>query len=369
MNPPEAVPHQERLRVAVLWQGLSSYARAGFLALTALGAEVMLIHRAATPDAPYDDVSLRAGFPGYSWHEAPPKKTDLRLKLQTFSPHAVLVSSWNVGAYRRVSRSMQDRSLRVLCMDNQWLGTPKQWAGRLLSRPLIRSAYDIVSLPGEPQAAFAKRLGFSDEDILYGLLACDYSAFAAAADLLTPDRRRSFIFVGRLAKEKGVDILISSYMKYRTEVSDPWPLVVCGTGPLADLLSAVKGVEMLGFVQPHDLPKVLKRTGCLLLPSTFEPWGVVIHEATSAGLAVVCSSACGASTQFVHDGRNGVVIPPGDSEALARAMVAISAASISSWRVMSEYSSALASQFTPDRWAYNLSVQIRKRVSSGQNGI
>ena len=70
-------------------------------------------------------------------------------------------------------------------------------------------------------------------------------------------------------------------------------------------LVGVHGVEMLGFVQPDDLPAVLERAGCLVLPSRFEPWGVVVHEAAAAGLPIVCTPVCGAATRLVLDGYNG----------------------------------------------------------------
>ena len=50
------------------------------------------------------------------------------------------------------------------------------------------------------------------------------------------------------------------------------------------------------------------------------PWGVVIAEASAAGLPVICSSACGAASDLVRSYFNGVVVPPETPAALARAM-------------------------------------------------
>ena len=86
--------------------------------------------------------------------------------------------------------------------------------------------------------------------------------------------------------------------------------VAPGVGPLADTIGSIDGVDMLGFVQPDEMPSVFARAGCLVLPSRHEPWAVVIHEAASAGLPVVCTRACGASTRLVLDGLNGAVVSP-----------------------------------------------------------
>ena len=328
---------------------MSGYARASFAALQEHGADIMLVHRAATSDAPFDDSGLAIGVDAHTWSDAP-DETTLRTQLDRFKPDAMLVISWDVGPYRRVSRAMRGQTLRVLCMDNSWLGTPKQWGGRAVAPVVIRPTYDVAFLPGERQAAFARRLGFTDDEILWGLYSCDHPTFAAVREQRQGDPPSAFLFVGRLVESKGADVLAAGYEVYRRQSADPWPLLVCGTGPMAGAFAGRKGVELLGFLQPPELPALFARAGCLVTPSRFEPWGVVIHEATSAGLPVICSTACGASTRLVLDGYNGAVVPAGSPARLAEAMIRISAATTDP-SVISGRSAELAAQFTPDRWA------------------
>jgi hypothetical protein len=155
------------VRVAILWKQLSGYASASFAALQRQGADLMVVHRAATDDAPFDDRALTLDCAGHTWSQAP-DETRLASELEQFRPDALLVISWDVGAYRRISRSLRGRTLRVLCMDNSWLGTPKQWAGRLASPAVIRPCYDVAFLPGERQAANARRLGSADDESDWG---------------------------------------------------------------------------------------------------------------------------------------------------------------------------------------------------------
>lgn len=346
----------ETARVAILWKQMSGYARASFAALQDAGADVYLAHRSATEDAPFDDDRLTVGAESHVWSEAPDEDL-VRGQLERFKPDAVLVISWDVGAYRRISRSMRGRTLRILCMDNPWLATPKQWAGRAAARMLIRPTYDVAFLPGERQATFARYLGFTDDEILWGLYTCDYPTFAAVRDGRADALAPAFLFVGRLVASKGADVLAHAYREYRAGTADPWPLVVCGTGPMADAFAGIPGVEMLGFVQPEELPHVLARSACLVTPSRFEPWGVVLHEATAAGLGVICSSACGASTRLVLDGYNGAVVPVGDATRLAEAMTRISSPT-TDLAAIGRRSGELASQFTPQRWATYLLERI-----------
>ena len=196
----------ETLRVAVLWKQLSGYSSACFRALTAAGVDVHLVYRDAVGDAPYDDRHIGAGFSGHHWSVAPDPGR-LREEIHSFAPHALLVISWDVGTYRRLARSMRGQALRVLCMDNPWLATRKQWGGVVISRFVIQPTYDIAFLPGDRQAEFARRLGFGDDQILWGFYTCDSDAFAPAAVDSGHLERRGFVFVGRLVPSKGVDVL------------------------------------------------------------------------------------------------------------------------------------------------------------------
>jgi len=336
--------------VAVLWKQVAGYTNACLKALAARGVDIYLSQRAATPEVPFDPDPLVADWAGYCW-DGEVDEGRLRREVEAFQPHALLVSSWEVGPYRRLSRAMGGVTLRLLCMDNQWLGTAKQWGGRMVSPLAIRPAYDVAFLPGERQAAFARRLGFGDDRILWNLYSCDHPAFSAIADASRAHQRRAFAFVGRLAPEKGVDVLARGYRRYRTLVADPWPLLICGRGSLEVSLRSLAGAELQGFVQPADLPGVFERATCLVLPSTFEPWGVVVHEAAAAGMAIICSTACGASSRLLVDGYNGLLVPPGDPEGLALAMKEVSQASGEALAAMSTRSSELAHQFTPELWA------------------
>jgi glycosyltransferase involved in cell wall biosynthesis len=357
---PSERPEGEGVRVVVLWQRLSGYAHASFAALRDLGVDVRVVHRANDAEAPFDPVAVTDRLTATSWRGAP----DARLVesvLADADPHAVLMTSWHPRAYRKAVRRLRGRTLRVLCMDNQWWGTPKQRLGVITSPILIRPTFDAAFVAGDRGVEFARRFGFTNERILQGLYSCDQDRFAAVAhargDAVADP---AFLFVGRLAATKGIDVLAEAYRRYRDMVDDPWPLRVSGTGGGAGTLQGLAGVEMLGFVQPDDLPDVMARSGCLVLPSRFEPWGVVVHEAAAAGLPVICTSVCGAASRLVLDGYNGRVIEPGDPGALARALARISTSSAAERRDMGAASRALADQFTSDRWAKLLLARIRE---------
>lgn len=77
-----------------------------------------------------------------------------------------------------------------------------------------------------------------------------------------------------------------------------------------------------GFISDSAEIAALYRMGdVLILPSDFEPWGVVVTEAAMASLALICSSVTGAGVELVREGVNGRLFSAGDSRALRDAML------------------------------------------------
>jgi glycosyltransferase involved in cell wall biosynthesis len=205
-------------------------------------------------------------------------------------------------------------------------------------------------MPGDEQAVFARHLGFEQHEIIVGLYTCEDSFFTGPQEQVK-DR---FLFVGRLVDTKGVDVLAAAYRAYRAEAAEPWPLVIAGIGGMDEELAAIEGVELLGFVRPADLPAVMADAGCLLLPSRFEPWGVVVQEAAASGQAVICTSTCGAASRLVLDGYNGRVVAPDNPGKLTQAMHWVADADPEHRVLMGRRSVELAKQYTPQRWAEHL---------------
>ena len=130
------------------------------------------------------------------------------------------------------------------------------------------------------------------------------------------------LFVGRLEREKGVPVLLEAWRG--ANLGENAALVLAGEGPLrSQVESAGHGVEALGFVPRDHLPSLYAAADVLVLPSirteTFlEPWGLVVNEAMHQGTPAIVSDAVGAAAGgLVQDGRNGLVAPQGDAEALA----------------------------------------------------
>jgi glycosyltransferase involved in cell wall biosynthesis len=235
-------------------------------------------------------------------------------------PDVVVLCGWIFWPYTKlVNAGRLSRARMLLGMDTPWRGTLAQRTARWRLGHFVRNL-DLVVTASERGAEYARRIGVPDSRIRPGFYGFDDRSFARAAASRPSPWPRRFLFAGRYEPAKDLQTLVRGYQLYRTRVAEPWSLTCSGAGPDAHLLNGSPGVVDAGFSQPKDLPKLFADHGAFVLPSRFEPWGVVIAEAGASGLPIICTSSCGAALDIVRPYYNGVVIPPQDPAALARAM-------------------------------------------------
>jgi glycosyltransferase involved in cell wall biosynthesis len=127
-----------------------------------------------------------------------------------------------------------------------------------------------------------------------------------------------FCYVGRLSREKGIDVLIRAVASLETG-----RLLIVGDGPEADNLRALAlglgadRVEFAGYRSGGELRRILAESQFVVLPSRwYENLPYAVMEAFASSKAVV-ASRIGGIPEMVEDGVNGLLFPAGDSRALA----------------------------------------------------
>jgi glycosyltransferase involved in cell wall biosynthesis len=160
----------------------------------------------------------------------------------------------------------------------------------------------------------------------------DQRAAAMAKFGIRPDRRY-FIYSGRLVGVKRVDTLIDAFAKLAEQRPD-WDLLIVGGGSLeAELRARVpqhlaSRVVWTGFIDDADeLARLYTCGHVFILPSSYEPWAVVVCEATAAGMPVVASRVVGAAGELCREGTNGRLFKPGDVAELAEALLDVTESS------------------------------------------
>ncbi len=94
--------------------------------------------------------------------------------------------------------------------------------------------------------------------------------------------------------------------------------------------------------------QLARQSGAFILPSRYEPWGVVVHEFATAGLPLLLSEHVGARPQFLIDGLNGYTFYQDSAKDLAQKMHQLSSLSCESLLKMGQVSAGMAKRVTPE---------------------
>ena len=245
----------------------------------------------------------------------------VEMEIASFKPDVAFVCGWSrrLPPLVRKSSRLKDFPM-VLMFDMPWEFTVRKIAARFVLRHGLKR-FCMAFVPGESTAAYARWLGFGRHQIVCGEYSINLGKFANDEECRLNVRsklevREGFLFLGRHAKEKGLDILEKGYELYRKR-GGKWSLAVPD------------------FVEPADVPSLMWKHSCLILPSRWEPWGVVVLEAMAAGMRTIVSDRVGARLDLPVD----EVFKSGDSTGLAEAMLRIENAVASSKRAdLSKYS-------------------------------
>ncbi|HVY18254.1 MAG TPA: glycosyltransferase [Rhodopila sp.] len=149
-----------------------------------------------------------------------------------------------------------------------------------------------------------------------------------------PDRAPShYLFVGRFVEKKGLAVLAEAMRRLRAE-GDATPLVCIGDGPMRPVLQALSrelpGISLPGWVDIRAVSGYMRSAVALIVPSVIAADGdaeglpSVIPEAMAQACPVI-ASAQGGMAEAIMDDVSGLLAPPGDPAALARAMRRVSA--------------------------------------------
>jgi glycosyltransferase involved in cell wall biosynthesis len=273
-------------------------------------------------------------------------------------PDLVYVGGWMDRGYFPALRKLKQLGVPIVMgLDSQWTGSVRHHLGAFLIRWVYKPLYySFACVPGPLQYEYAARIGFKKSEILFNLLSGNSGLFGQAAQNPEADKLvrypSNFLYVGRFAEAKGIDILISAFDIYKEKYQGAWGLTCIGNGPQASALSDAVGrhkdLKVEAFLSQDELVERARQAGAFVLPSRYEPWGVVVHEFATAGLPLILSECVGARSQLLIDELNGYTFYDESPENLAYKMHAMSKNSNERLTDMGRMSAQLASHITPD---------------------
>lgn len=139
-------------------------------------------------------------------------------------------------------------------------------------------------------------------------------------------RKPRLLCVGRLIPIKGHVVLLRAFAEARRELPD-LELAIAGRGPLEPALKALArelkiddAVHFLGHVSP--IQSAIEAAAAIVVPSMGEGFGMVALEAMERARPVIAADV-GGLRELVRDGETGVLVPPGEAQSLAEAIVRV----------------------------------------------
>lgn len=233
---------------------------------------------------------------------------------------------------------------------------------------LMRALYQRAAAVVVSARSNVRHLGLTEHRGEIRIVAYGISANRFAA---IPDRRAdhaTVLFVGRLVYYKGVDVLIDAAVHLDASV------VVLGDGPLhADLVRRrnANGLHSrVSFVRNADDEELRRRLGyctVFVMPSTTtsEFFGLAMLEALASGVPVVVSALGTGLDEVVRASDAGIVVPPGDPAALAKAITTLLSDPAERERLGRNGRAAFARRYTAARMADDL-VSLYREVTESK---
>jgi len=139
----------------------------------------------------------------------------------------------------------------------------------------------------------------------------------------------TILFVGRLAYEKNISLLLRSFQIFLTSCPDA-QLHIIGTGPLREtlekechLLGISSSVHFFGFIEHDDLPPYYAECDVFVLPSIVETQSIVLIEALYFARPILVTSSILSAREFVEDGKNGYIVDSKNENELASRLVTL----------------------------------------------
>lgn len=263
-------------------------------------------------------------------------------------PGVIWIQGWQVAGYWQAASAawVSGAKLWLRAETNRRSGSGRYRRLRSLALRALFGIVDRFLCIGRANREFYMSFAVNPQQIAQAPYCVDNGRFRAAA-VANRERRENirrewnipanaftFLFVGKFtAKKRPLDIFAAAEIASRLDPTRKRHLLWVGTGDLdAEVrdraaVSAEKfGVisTFAGFLNQSEIVTAYCAADCLILASgPDETWGLVVNEAMASGLPAIISDACGCVDDLRLPGRDDLIFPRGDVDALARSMLSV----------------------------------------------
>ena len=386
---PESIPRHRpaSTRLVVIWIDWYAYHVArfeGLLSSPALAGRTVGIELVGGGGV-HAGLTFREGLPAHlpvetllpdsSWQQASQLHLARLLwqRLDALDPEAVLVPGYyTLPAIAAALWARSNHRTSLLMTESTAYDHRRTGWKEAGKSALLRALFDGAVTGGKAHRRYLRSLGFPLDRVgrFYDVVG-NHALAQHCAGLRARGARPAglpdgpyFLYVGRLAPEKNVRGLLTAWLRFR-EGGGTWPLVLVGDGPeLAAIRAAAQAspypndIFLAGHTGSSGLPQFYAFAGCFVLPSSREPWGLVVNEAMAASLPVLVSSRCGSAEDLVEPGENGFTFDPANPEQLTHYLHRIADLSSARRAAMGEASAVRIGAYTPESFGTEIATMI-----------
>lgn len=378
------------MKICVFTAQIGNYHDARFRALFAAGADFVVF--SSQNDASFSEFMvdsshdysverlcrnradyLRRCADGRIWH-------DVHRRLTQISPDVLAVAGWaSPESFAAIAWARQAQRRIVMMSDSKQTDAKrKRWRERVKGRTV--GLCDAALVAGPPHRAYISGLGIPLDRVHMGYDVVDNSHFDSGAERAqeSPQAakralglpKRYLLASARFIPKKNLPRLIVAYGQAIAGLAAAPDLVILGDGPTrpeveAAIVSAgvIGKVYLPGFRGYDLLPAIYALSDGFVHISTSEQWGLVINEACAAGVPVIASSACGATSSLVRHGSSGWVVDAHDTAVIAQAIRDLATVNDARRREMGLAGRRLVADWGPERFASELLAASREAMA------
>lgn len=352
----------------LIWDRIGDYHRARWRDLgTLVGQQNVFAADLGAADSLYLWQNTDTANPQYSlFSQKPVHEPDLWGRVQKFRKlliekqiDVVCIPGYGRKEYILMLFLAKIMGKKVVMFAESWYGNNAVLNG--LKGMLLRFTCDGFIVSGVRAAQhFREKLGIRKQPIQIGYSVVDNNHFFQNIDQKSNPQPPILLCVARFSPEKNLHTLIQAFKK--SDISKRYTLKLVGGGPLQSSLEQLAAdcpnIQFSKWLSYNELPQLYGSATAFILPSSFEPWGLVVNEAMSAGLPLVLSEECGCRPDLL-DPTNGFAFNAHDLQGLISVLNQLNTLTESQLQAMGRISQQKITTFSPTTWAKSI-VELGK---------
>lgn len=306
-------------KVLLIWDRLGDYHRARVKALEDLGADVY------TAD-------LGAADQLYQWNNSegdkhtvlsvfPVEKKDTVNRVRNAKAYIdkiqpdILACPYGRTEYHSILWYARRKKIKTVIFCESWYTGGK--IKDTLKSVFLKQLGDYIFVSGKrAYKHVVNNLKFPTNRVVEGYSVVDNKHFESSIAL--QDRPKTLLCIARFSEEKNLLRLIEAFQI--SKINQTWNLKIIGAGPMQGILEQAvmnsSSIELKSWCSYAELPGEYAQAKAFVLPSSFEPWGLVVNEAIASGIPVLLSSEVGALNDVYSSSMDKLVFVPFSTDAI-----------------------------------------------------